>query len=164
MSSEISAAYLWAQLEAADEITAQRLMLWRSYHERFAHLEDRGLARRPVVPAGRKHNGHLYYLLVEDRETRDRLISNLRADGIQAVFHYVPLHTSPAGRRLARAHGSLSTTEQLSDRLVRLPLWLGMGEPEIKRVADAVGMSLQRASRGRASATTRSPRERELRK
>jgi dTDP-4-amino-4,6-dideoxygalactose transaminase len=164
VSSEISAAYLWAQLEAADEITAQRLMLWRSYHERFAQLEDRGLARRPVVPPGREHNGHLYYLLVEDRETRDRLISNLRTDGIQAVFHYVPLHTSPAGRRLARAHGSLSTTEQLSDRLVRLPLWLGMGEPEIKRVADAVGMSLQRASRGRASATTRSPRERELRK
>lgn len=152
-SSEISAAYLWAQLESADEITARRVVLWRSYHDRFAQLENRGLARRPVVPSGREHNGHLYYLLVEDRETRDRLISDLRAGGIQALFHYVPLHSSPAGRRRARPHASLSVTEQLSGRLVRLPLWVGMGEPEIDRVADAVETSLQRARRGGISGT-----------
>jgi dTDP-4-amino-4,6-dideoxygalactose transaminase len=161
LTSEINAAYLWAQLEAADEITGRRLELWSAYHERFSGLEQDGLARRPVVPPECEHNGHLYYLLLEDRVTRDRLIEDLRASGIQAVFHYVPLHSSPAGRRMGRAHGELDVTDRASERLVRLPLWIGMGEREIERVVDAVSASLQR---GRASATTRSPRRLELRK
>jgi dTDP-4-amino-4,6-dideoxygalactose transaminase len=161
LTSEINAAYLWAQLEAADDITDRRLELWNAYHERFTGLEQDGLARRPLVPTEREHNGHLYYLLLEDRATRDRLIEDLRACGIQAVFHYVPLHSSPAGQRIGRAHGDLGVTDRVSECLVRLPLWLGMGEGEIERVVDAVQASLQR---GRASATTRSPRRLELRK
>jgi dTDP-4-amino-4,6-dideoxygalactose transaminase len=161
LTSEINAAYLWAQLEAAGEITQRRLQIWNAYHERFAQLEDEGLARRPVVPPRRAHNGHLYYLLVEDPAAREALIRDLAAAGIQAVFHYIPLHSSPAGKRLGRANGELSVTDRVSERLVRLPLWIGMREAEISRVVAAVEASLQR---GRASARTRSPRRLELRK
>jgi dTDP-4-amino-4,6-dideoxygalactose transaminase len=162
LTSEINAAYLWAQLEAADEITSGRLEIWNAYHERFAQLERDGAARRPVLPPGRVHNGHLYYLLTEDEATRNRLIADLAAAEIQAVFHYVPLHSSPAGERLGRAHGKLAVTDTISRRLLRLPLWIGMGESEIERVVDAVHGSLQRV--GRASASTRSPRRLQLRK
>jgi len=161
LTSEISAAFLWAQLEAADEITSQRLKLWDSYHERFESLEREGLAWRPVVPPGRAHNGHLYYLLLEHEAVRARLIEDLGAANIQAVFHYVPLHSSHAGRRLGRAHGELSVTDAVSERLIRLPLWVGMDDADVERVVDAVRGSLQR---GRASANTRSPRRLELRK
>jgi dTDP-4-amino-4,6-dideoxygalactose transaminase len=142
LTSEINAAYLWAQLEAADEITASRCEIWRRYHERFAALEAAGHVRRPVVPADCEHNAHLYYLLLDGRETRDRLIGDLKRAGIQAVFHYVPLHSSPAGRRFGRAQRRLSVTERVSDCLVRLPLWVGMDETHIDRVVRAVEASL----------------------
>jgi dTDP-4-amino-4,6-dideoxygalactose transaminase len=161
LTSEINAAYLWAQLQAADEITGRRLALWEEYHQRFSELERAGLARRPVVPPDRTHNAHMYYLLLQDRAARDRLIDDLSEAGIQAVFHYVPLHSSPAGLRLGRAHGSLEVTDDVSERLVRLPLWIGMGNEQIQRVVQAVEASVQR---GRASASTRSPRRLELRK
>jgi dTDP-4-amino-4,6-dideoxygalactose transaminase len=144
LTSEINAAYLWAQLEAADEITAGRLASWRAYHERFAELEASGRARRPLVPAGCEHNAHMYYLLLDDLDTRVRLIADLRSQGIQAVFHYIPLHSSPAGRRFGRTQRRLSVTQEISERLVRLPLWSGMSESEIDRVADAVLASLAR--------------------
>lgn len=138
LTSEINAAYLWAQLEAADAITARRLEIWRGYHARFAALEESGRVRRPVIPSDREHNGHLYYLLLNDRDTRNRLIDELRSASIQAVFHYVPLHSSPAGRRFGRAHRRLGVTNRVSDCLIRLPLWIGMGETEIDRVVSAV--------------------------
>jgi dTDP-4-amino-4,6-dideoxygalactose transaminase len=137
--SEINAAFLWAQLEDADAITAQRLAIWRTYHEAFADLEQQGVARRPVVPEPSSHNAHMYYLLLPDLESRSRLIDELKQVGIHAVFHYVPLHTSDAGRRFGRQAGDLSVTEDASDRLVRLPLWPGMTDEEVERVIDAVG-------------------------
>lgn len=137
LTSEVNAAFLWAQLEHAEEITHRRLEIWGRYHERFAELEDRGLARRPVVPAHTDHNGHMYYLLLEDRETRDRLIAGLADSGVHAVFHYVPLHSAPAGRRLGRAAGPMPVTDATSDRLVRLPLWPDMPEAQVERVVQS---------------------------
>jgi dTDP-4-amino-4,6-dideoxygalactose transaminase len=136
--SDINAAFLWAQLEQADAIARRRLAVWRGYHEAFADLEAAGRLRRPVVPEDRAHNGHTYYLLLDDRNARDALIAGLAARGIMAVFHYVPLHSSPAGSRLGRAAGALPHTIAASERLVRLPLWVGMGEAEVARVAGAV--------------------------
>ena len=138
LMSEVSAAFLWAQLEAAEGITARRIAIWERYHEQFAPLEAEGLLRRPVVPANARQNGHMYYLLLPDRASRDGLIRRLASQGIQAVFHYVPLHSSPAGLRYGRTAGSLSVTDDASARLVRLPLWVDMEEAEVERVTAGV--------------------------
>lgn len=135
---EVTAAFLWAQLERADQITERRRSIWDRYHEAFADLEAGGRARRPVVPAGRTHNAHMYYLLLPDPRSRDRLIERLAARDILAVFHYVPLHSSPAGRAHGRAHGDLTHTDELSSRLVRLPLWAAMDDRAVERVIEAV--------------------------
>lgn len=137
-ANEITAAFLWAQIEHADAITERRRAIWSRYHDAFAGLEAEGLLRRPIVPASRTHNAHMYYLLVPDREARTAFIDELAARQILAVFHYVPLHTSPAGQRFGRAHGELINTDDLSARLVRLPLWTAMGESEVDRVIEAV--------------------------
>jgi dTDP-4-amino-4,6-dideoxygalactose transaminase len=126
LPGEVVAAFLWAQMQMAEAITGRRLAIWARYHEAFAGLERSGRARRPVVPSHTTPNAHNYYLLVRDAETRARFIENLRADGIHAVFHYVPLHDSPAGKRFGRASGSMAVTRSVADRLVRLPLWLGL--------------------------------------
>ena len=138
LTSEINSAFLWAQLEDADAITEKRLAIWNGYHERFAALEEDDKLRRPVVPPNCRHNAHMYYVLVSDRAARDRLIDRLAEQRIQAVFHYVPLHSSPAGLRFGRAVAALPITDSTSDRLVRLPLWVGMGDSHIDRVVDAV--------------------------
>ena len=138
LTSEVNAAFLWAQLERADEITQRRLAIWAQYHERFAQLEQRGVARRPAAPAHTAHNAHMYYLLLEDRRARDRLIAGLSEAGVHAVFHYVPLHSSPAGRALGRAAGPMPVTDDAGDRLVRLPLWPDMTDEQVERVARAV--------------------------
>lgn len=138
LTSEVAAAFLWAQLEEAQEITRRRMAIWDAYHERFAGLEREGLLQRPVVPADCTHNAHMYRLILPDMAARDAVIAELARRGILAVFHYVPLHSSPAGRRFGRAHGDLSITDDRSDRLVRLPLWVGLGEPEIERVVAGV--------------------------
>jgi dTDP-4-amino-4,6-dideoxygalactose transaminase len=136
--SEINAAFLWAQLEDAEAITARRRTIWTTYHEAFGELEQLGAVRRPVVPELCTHNAHMYYLLLPDLETRSKVMSELRQVGIHAVFHYVPLHTSDAGRRYGRQAGDLAVSEGASDRLVRLPLWPGMTEEDVERVVDAV--------------------------
>jgi dTDP-4-amino-4,6-dideoxygalactose transaminase len=136
--SEINAAFLWAQLEDAEAITERRLAIWDAYHEAFAELEDRDIARRPVIPRASAHNAHMYYLLLPDLETRSQFIDDLRQAGIYAVFHYVPLHSSDAGRRFGRTAGNLAVTEEMSERLVRLPLWPGMTDEDVQRVIDAV--------------------------
>ncbi|MCA1568899.1 MAG: dTDP-4-amino-4,6-dideoxygalactose transaminase [Chloroflexi bacterium] len=109
--SEINAAFLWAQLESADEITAARLRLWERYHEAFAELELEGSVRRPTVPPHCRHNAHMYYLLVSRPELRNPLLEELERRGVNSVFHYVPLHSSPAGRRFGRADGDLRVTD-----------------------------------------------------
>lgn len=128
LHSELNAAYLWAQLESATAITQNRLNIWQRYHQGFADLEAEGKVRRPIVPPECQHNAHMYYLLLPNLESRTTLIDKLDACGINAVFHYVPLHSSPAGRKYGRTQGDLPLTQELSDRLVRLPLWVGMDE------------------------------------
>jgi len=137
LPGEIVAAFLSAQLDEMDAITARRRALWATYDAAFADLEAAGRIRRPVIPDGCHHNAHMYYLLVRDLAERTELIARLRAEGIMATFHYVPLHASPMGRRVGRAHGDLPITTDLADRLVRLPLWLGL-EPHQERVIRAV--------------------------
>ena len=128
LHSELNAAYLWAQLESATAITQSRLNIWQRYHQGFADLEAEGKVRRPIVPPECQHNAHMYYLLLPNLKSRTTLIDKLDACGINAVFHYVPLHSSPAGRKFGRTQGNLFLTQELSDRLVRLPLWVGMDE------------------------------------
>ena len=146
--SDLAAAYLFAQLERLDTITAMRLVTWDLYNETFAELEAQGDVQRPYIPTSAFHNAHMYYILVRDLETRTRLIDWLSERGINAVFHYVPLHSSRAGRRYGRAMGSLDVTTSVSDRLLRLPLWAGMSEDDAFRVANGV-----RAFYGLASAS-----------
>ena len=128
LPSDIIAAFLWAQMEAAEAINQRRQRLWTRYHEAFADLERAGTLRRPVVPPEATHNAHGYFLRLADLASRSRFIERLRADGVHAVFHYVPLHDSPAGRKFGRAAGELRVTAAASEQLVRLPLWIGLEE------------------------------------
>jgi dTDP-4-amino-4,6-dideoxygalactose transaminase len=128
LPSELIAAFLWAQMEEADAITQRRLQLWQHYHDAFVELEQCGKVVRPRVPAHCTHNAHMYQLLLPDLEKRMAFIDALKQQGISSVFHYVPLHTAPAGLRHGRAAGTLPHTVALSDRLVRLPLWVGLEE------------------------------------
>jgi len=128
LPSELVAAFLWAQMEESKDITSRRLNTWNEYHTAFESLEQQGKIRRPLVPSECKHNAHMYYLLLPDLESRTAFISELAAEDIGAVFHYVPLHSSPMGKSVGRAAAKLPITEELSDRLVRLPLWLGVEE------------------------------------
>lgn len=136
--SEVGAAFLWAQLERLDEITTERCNTWERYHDAFAELERAGIVRRPVVPRGCEHSGHLYYLLAPTPKARDLLIERLERDGVKSVFHYTPLHDSPAGRRLGRAGGNIEVASSVSSRLLRLPLWSRMGDDRVNRVIEAV--------------------------
>ena len=143
---ELNAAYLWAQLEQAAAITAERRAIWQRYYEAFGDVEARGVARRPVVPTGCEHNGHIFHLLLDSRAHRDALIATLAECGIQSVFHYVPLHSSPAGRHLGRTARQLPVTDDASERLARLPLCAGMGFARVQRVIDAVRGALSRTA------------------
>jgi dTDP-4-amino-4,6-dideoxygalactose transaminase len=138
LPSEITAAFLWAQLEEAQTITRERLAIWQRYHEMLAPLEQQGLLRRPIVPADCQHNGHMYYILLPSPAERRKVLEGLKANNIHAVFHYVPLHSSPAGLRFGRAHGDLALTTSLSQRLVRLPMWLGLSEAQQQRIGEAL--------------------------
>jgi dTDP-4-amino-4,6-dideoxygalactose transaminase len=136
LPSEILAAFLAAQIEEAETITERRLAIWRRYHDAFADLEAAGRLRRPIVPAHCRHNAHMYYLLLRDFDERTRFIHALKEAHIHPVFHYVPLHSAPAGSRFGRAVGDLPVTTRTSECLVRLPFWLpDMDQP---RVVDAV--------------------------
>jgi dTDP-4-amino-4,6-dideoxygalactose transaminase len=135
LPGELTAAFLYAQLEHAAEMTRSRLALWRRYDEACAALEDFGV-RRPVVPSHCTHNAHLYYLLLPPGMSQAEVIGDLYGRGVNAVFHYVPLHSAPAGRRFGRVGSSMTTTEECSARLIRLPLWVGMGEAAADRVVE----------------------------
>ena len=142
LPGELIAAFLWAQMEAAVEITQRRLSIWNVYHHAFKPLEKEGKLRRPVVPLGCENNAHMYYLLLPDLKKRTEFIEKLKQKGVVAVFHYVPLHCSPGGERYGRAQGDLPVTKELSDRLVRLPLWIGLEEHQedvIVEVLSALG-------------------------
>ena len=136
--NELACAQLLAQLESLDEITTRRRAIWDRYAAGLALLEEAGVARSGRIPDGCQGNGHLFYLLVQDSDTRGRLIAYLRERGIAAVFHYVPLHSSPQGRRVGRVSGELAVTETLSERLVRLPVFHDLTVEDQQRVIDEV--------------------------
>jgi len=141
LPSEIIAAFLMAQMEDAERITSDRLAIWHRYHSALSDLDRAGRLRRPVVPEDCEHNAHMYYVLLSNLHERERFIATLKADGINPVFHYIPLHSSPAGRRYGRTSGSMKVTDDVSDRLVRLPLWLG--EMDQDRVVGAIQSCLR---------------------
>lgn len=138
LPSELNAAVLLAQLEAASDITRSRREIWRMYHEAFADLEMRGRVRRPFIPASCQANGHIYYLITDSLAERSDLIAHLRANSIAATFHYVPLHSAPAGRKYGRTDGPLATTDDLSDRLIRLPLFATLDKVDALRVIETI--------------------------
>lgn len=138
LPSELGAAMLSVQLQRAEAITVERLSIWNRYHETFMPLEQRGLLRRPTIPAECDHNAHIYYLLMPSLQQRLAFMQALREHGVQTTSHYVPLHSAPAGRKYGRSEGSLVVTDQVSDSLVRLPLWCGMGDAKVSQVIDAV--------------------------
>ncbi|HUN94355.1 MAG TPA: dTDP-4-amino-4,6-dideoxygalactose transaminase [Burkholderiaceae bacterium] len=145
LPSELTAAFLWAQLEEAQNSTARRREIWARYHERLAPLEARGLLRRPIVPPDCTHNAHMYYVLLAPPVSRDRVLQRFRDENIVATFHYVPLHSAPAGRRYGRASGALPMTDRAAEQLVRLPLWAGIAEAQQDRVVEVLRGALQDA-------------------
>jgi dTDP-4-amino-4,6-dideoxygalactose transaminase len=145
LPGELVAAFLWAQLEQAATITERRLAIWNNYHEALAPLEAKELLRRPVVPADCRHNAHMYYVLLAPRIDRQSVINGLKRQGIDAVFHYVPLHSSPGGQRYGRAQGDMSVTVRVARALLRLPVWLGV-ERDQTRVVEALQNALSTPS------------------
>jgi dTDP-4-amino-4,6-dideoxygalactose transaminase len=137
LPGELIAAFLWAQMEDAESITDRRLKLWNSYHQAFAELEEAGLLRRPIIPSQCDHNAHMYYLLLKNLGQRSAFIQAMKQQGIQCVFHYVPLHGATNERLPGIASGSLAVTSDLADRLVRLPLWVGLAADQDKVISAA---------------------------
>lgn len=138
LPGELIAAFLWAQLEEADRITQERLASWQCYHKLLEPLEIKGLLRRPIVPDGCQHNAHMYYVLLAPEINRQKVLDEFKRNDIWPVFHYVPLHSSPAGKRYGRDHGALDVTNRQSERLVRLPLWVGLTEQQQGWVVDVL--------------------------
>ena len=138
LPGEIVAAFLWAQMEEARRITDRRLAIWDAYRAGLDGLEREGVLRLPVIPAECKHNAHMFYVLFGDLGLRTRAIEYLRRHDITTVFHYVPLHSSPAGLKFARTHGDMTVTNETSDRLLRLPLYYDMSDADTQRVIDGL--------------------------
>ena len=138
LPSELNAAYLYAQLEKADEINADRLNSWEEYNKAFKPLEEKGLVSLPVVPEDCVHNAHMYYLKCRSLDERTDFINFLKERGVMAVFHYVPLHSAPAGLKYGRFHGEDKYTTADSDRLVRLPMYYGLSEEDRNTVIEVV--------------------------
>lgn len=143
LPGELIAAFLWAQLESAQEITEQRIVIWNLYHELFEPLEAKGVISRPTIPTECGHNAHMYYLLLPEGSDRGAVLQSMNQDAVNSVFHYVPLHSSPAGRRLGRVSGEMVHTDDLSARLIRLPLWIGLDKSMQTRVFGSVKKALR---------------------
>lgn len=134
LQSDLNAAYLWAQLEKADEINDNRLATWSAYYNAFKVLEARGLVELPTIPEGCVHNAHMFYLKLKDLNTRQAYIEFMKKNEILCVFHYVPLHSAPAGLKFGRFAGNDEHTTSDSDRLVRLPMYYNMDEKDLRKV------------------------------
>lgn len=148
LPSEILAAYLLSQLKATDEITADRVRSWRAYRDRLAPARERfGIVLPPETDTNAEPNGHIFHFLLPRADQRPGFLADLKARGIQSSFHYVPLHSSPAGRRFGKAPDGCPVTEDAAARLVRLPLYYGMGEAAVAAVAAAVIETLARVSK-----------------
>ena len=138
LPSELNAAYLWAQLEKAQEIYNHRMHIWNLYKEGLASLEAAGKVSLPYIPKECSHNAHMFYIKAKDLKERTSLISFMKARGISTVFHYVPLHTAPAGKKYGEFVGEDRFTTKESERLVRLPLFYGMKEVDVERVISGI--------------------------
>lgn len=138
LPSELICSFLFAQMEEADQLTERRLAAWDEYHSRLAGLESLGYLRRPTLRETCVHNAHMYYIIVENLDIRTRLIAHLMQKEIMAVFHYVPLHSSPAGKQYGRPSGILPVTDDLSNRLLRLPLWVGLRREDIALICEEI--------------------------
>ncbi len=136
LQSDLNAAYLWAQLEMADEINNNRLATWNAYYEAFKPLEDKGIITLPTVPEGCVHNAHMFYLKTKNLEIRQEYIRFMKENGIACVFHYIPLHSAPAGLKFGRFHGTDVYTTADSDCLVRLPMYYNMDREDIGKVIE----------------------------
>jgi dTDP-4-amino-4,6-dideoxygalactose transaminase len=145
LPSDLLAAFLLAQIEHLEPITTARRAIWQRYHTLLEPLDAQGLLARPVVPADCEHNGHIYWLLLRPGIDRDAVLASMRAAGVSATFHYVPLHDAPAGRRLARAAGRLDVTVDAAARLVRLPLWVGLTPDDQARVVHTLQDAIARS-------------------
>ena len=138
LPSDMNAAYLYAQLEMAEEINEDRLASWNFYYEQLSGLAEAGKIDLPVVPEGCTHNAHMFYIKCRDIEERTALTSHLKANDIAAVFHYIPLHTAPAGAEYGRFHGEDIYTTKESERLLRLPMYYGLTREDILKVCDTI--------------------------
>ena len=138
LPSDMNAAYLYAQLELADEITEHRLLLWNRYYERLLPLAEAGRIELPVIPEGCEHNAHMFYIKARDLEERSAFIDFMAKKQIKCVFHYIPLHTAPAGQKFGRFHGEDVYTTKESERLLRLPMYYGLKEEQVQYIAGKV--------------------------
>ena len=138
LPSDINAAYLWAQLQMADEINENRLSTWNFYNDNLKELDEKGLIQRPYIPKECSHNAHMYYIKVKDIEERTKLIKFLKLNEIEAVFNYVPLHTAPAGKKFGRFNGEDKYTTKESNRLLRLPLYYGIKDEDKIKVVETI--------------------------
>ena len=138
LPGELVAAFLWAQLEDVDNITQRRIKNWSRYHEKLAHLETTGVLRRPIIPEECQHNAHMYYVLLSQGIDRQTVLNKLSNHNISSVFHYVPLHLSPAGMRYGKVSQSLTVTESAANRIIRLPLWVDITESQQDKVVEAL--------------------------
>lgn len=136
LPSDMNAAYLYAQLEIADEINAARIACWNRYYENLQPLAEAGKIELPVIPEGCVHNAHMFYVKTRDLEERGALINHLKQNEILAVFHYIPLHTAPAGLKFGRFHGEDVYTTRESERLVRLPMYFGLALEDVDRICE----------------------------
>jgi dTDP-4-amino-4,6-dideoxygalactose transaminase len=144
LPGELIAAFLWAQLEEAEKITQKRLNTWSYYNTALAAMEEKGYLRRPVIPDECHHNAHMYYVLLAPEIDRQIVLSEMKRDEVNSVFHYVPLHSSSAGRRYGRLHGMLDVTNRESERLIRLPMYVGLTEVEQDRIVDVLANIVSR--------------------
>ena len=138
LPSELNAAYLWAQLEIADGINEDRLGCWNEYQRQLKPLAEAGLIELPTIPEGCVHNAHMFYIKARDIEERTALIAHLKARGIGSVFHYIPLHSAPAGLKFGRFSGEDRYTTRESERLLRLPMYYGLTLGQVDEVCDAI--------------------------
>lgn len=138
LPSELNAAYLWAELEMADEINEDRLQSWNHYYNGLQDLAEKGNIEIPVIPEGCVHNAHMFYIKAKDLEERTRLIAYMKENGIGCVFHYIPLHSAPAGRKFGRFHGEDQYTTKESERLMRLPMYYGLKPEDVEKVIEII--------------------------
>ena len=138
LPSELNAAYLFAQLEVAEKITDARMRCWNMYNEMLTPLKEKGCIDLPYIPEGCVHNAHMFYVKAADLDERTKLITHLKSDGIEVVFHYIPLHSAPAGRKFGRFNGTDKYTTRESERLVRLPMYYGLSDEEVEKVCGSI--------------------------